>query len=92
MASVLTVGRVIMTKCNIDDLAAWQNDIAELAAWRKLALARGRILVAYRTGGAPPGKALDDSADACDVLFKLGIDSTTGKLIELEKKGGEGGE
>lgn len=52
----------------------------ELAAWRKLAIARGRILVGYRTGKTP-AKGIDDAVAAEMALRKLGVDSTTGKDI-----------
>ena len=45
---------------------------AERDAWRKLAQARGRILVAYRTNGRTPAKAIDDAYAAEAKLRKLG--------------------
>lgn len=53
----------------------------ELAAWRKLAIARGRILVGYRTGKTP-AKGIDDAIAAELALHKLGINSATGKDID----------
>ena len=55
--------------------------IAELRrerdAWRKLALARGRILVGYRLGRTP-ARGIDDANSASRVLLALGIDPNTG--------------
>jgi len=48
--------------------------IIERDAWRKLARARGRILVAYRTGGRTPGKAIDDARAAEAKLQEMGVD------------------
>lgn len=45
----------------------------ERDAWRKLARARGRILVAYRVGGRTPGKAIDDAIAAEAKLAELGV-------------------
>ncbi len=45
---------------------------AERDAWRKLAKARGRILVVYRIGGRTPGKAIDDAIAAEAKLAELG--------------------
>lgn len=53
----------------------------ELAAWRKLAIARGKILVAYRVGGRTPGKAIDDAIAAEEWLRRAQIDPHTGKEI-----------
>jgi len=47
--------------------------IIERDAWRKLARARGRILVAYRTGGRTPAKAIDDAIAAEAKLRELGV-------------------
>ena len=56
--------------------------IAELRqerdAWRKLALARGRMLVGYRLGQTPGG-GIDDAKSASKVLLALGIDPYTGE-------------
>lgn len=58
------------------------RDITDLRrqrdAWRKLALARGRILVGYRIGRTPGG-AIDDANNASRALVRLGIDPDTGK-------------
>lgn len=48
--------------------------ITERDAWRKLAQARGSILVAYRIGGRTPGKAIDDARAAEAKLAELGIE------------------
>lgn len=48
--------------------------MAERDAWRKLAQARGKILVAYRIGGRTPGKAIDDAIAAEVKLRKLGVE------------------
>jgi len=46
----------------------------KLMNWKRLALARGRILAAYRVGLAPSGQALDEALAARDKLRDLGED------------------
>jgi hypothetical protein len=48
--------------------------LKERDAWRKLARARGSILVAYRIGSRTPGKAIDDARAAEATLAKLGVE------------------
>lgn len=52
--------------------------VAERNAWRKLAIARGLILVGYRTNRTP-AKGIDDALKAEEHLRDLNIDPTTGK-------------
>lgn len=54
---------------------------AERDAWRQLAIARGKILVGYRTGRTPAA-GIDQAIAAEAKLRKLGIDHTTGKAIQ----------
>lgn len=56
-----------------DDASLIRNLLAERDAWRKLARARGKILVAYRIGGRTPAKAIDDAIAAEAKLAKLGV-------------------
>lgn len=57
----------------MDDASLIRNLLAERDAWRKLARARGKILVAYRIESPPPEKAIDDAKGALAKLAKLGV-------------------
>lgn len=57
----------------MDDASLIRNLLAERDAWRKLARARGKILVAYRTGGPTPGRAIDDARAAEAELTGRGL-------------------
>lgn len=48
------------------------TEAEELALWKQLARARGRILAAYRTGGQPPGRAIDEAHAAQGALDEAG--------------------
>lgn len=60
--------------CRDREIAGLRAKVAELetlsALCRKGYEARGKILAAYRTGGRPSAKALDDAAEVAE---KLGI-------------------
>lgn len=58
----------------MDDASLIRNLVKERDAWRKLAQARGSILVAYRIGGRTPAKAIDDAVAAEKALTKLGVE------------------
>lgn len=51
----------------------------ELEAWRQLAIARGKILAAYRACGRSPEAAIDAAHEAVEKLKTIGIDPVTGK-------------
>jgi hypothetical protein len=52
----------------------------ELDAWRRLAIARNKILVGYRTGKTP-ASGIDQAMAAEAKLRKLGIDPHTGAAL-----------
>lgn len=54
-------------------------DEREAQAWKLLALARGRILVAYRANMRVGDKVLDAANEAVDTLRGLGVSSMTGE-------------
>ena len=58
----------------MDDASLIRNLLAERDAWRKLARARGSILVAYRIGSRTPGRAIDDARAAEAKLAEMGVE------------------
>ena len=46
--------------------------VAELVQWQKLAEARGAIIMMYRVGAGPRGRAVDEARDAEEQLRKMG--------------------